>query len=551
MRTNLLRKNILSLALIFAILLPGFAVAQTATKANSAARKSAQTITAQQLKEYLYFVASDAMGGRDTPSDGLDITAEFIALMLKRWGFKPAGDNGTFMQTMAMTSNQVDPSKTALEIGGSKMKFGYHFFAQPTAGAVSNAQMVFAGNGWLIKKKDIDPLKDLDVKGKIVVIHSETDFPEGVTMKDFQEGKLGQFGVDILSPPMYAAAKGAAGIIVVANEDVDRRWDLHKAAAGKGRATVDKLVNENRRRGRNLPTVTISREAAEKLFASEEKPMSELAKIQPFAMKSTASLNVATNPVVLKTQNVVAVWEGSDPVLKNEMVAIGAHYDHVGTNPLAKGDDKIWNGADDDGSGTVAVLVIAEALKNASKRPKRSILLVWHAGEEKGLLGSEYFNKFPTVDIKNVVAQLNIDMIGRSRKTDDQDPRNKELSGENTIYVIGSEMMSSKLGEVTKATNDAFLKLEYDYRYDDPKDPNRFFFRSDHFNYALNGIPIVFWFDGVHEDYHQAGDHPDKIDYEKMEKVTRTIYLTMWEIADLKVKPAVDKQLPKELTERR
>ncbi|MCW5959783.1 MAG: M20/M25/M40 family metallo-hydrolase [Pyrinomonadaceae bacterium] len=551
MRTNLLRKNILSLALIFAILLPGFAVAQTATKANSAARKSAQTITAQQLKEYLYFVASDAMGGRDTPSDGLDITAEFIALMLKRWGFKPAGDNGTFMQTMAMTSNQVDPSKTALEIGGSKMKFGYHFFAQPTAGAVSNAQMVFAGNGWLIKKKDIDPLKDLDVKGKIVVIHSETDFPEGVTMKDFQEGKLGQFGVDILSPPMYAASKGAAGIIVIANEDVDRRWDLHKAAAGKGRATVDKLVNENRRRGRNLPTVTISREAAEKLFASEEKPMSELAKIQPFAMKSTASLNVATNPVVLKTQNVVAVWEGSDPVLKNEMVAIGAHYDHVGTNPLAKGDDKIWNGADDDGSGTVAVLAIAEALKNASKRPKRSILLVWHAGEEKGLLGSEYFNKFPTVDIKNVVAQLNIDMIGRSRKTDDQDPRNKELSGENTIYVIGSEMMSSKLGEVTKATNDAFLKLEYDYRYDDPKDPNRFFFRSDHFNYALNGIPIVFWFDGVHEDYHQAGDHPDKIDYEKMEKVTRTIYLTMWEIADLKVKPAVDKQLPKELTERR
>ncbi len=177
-------------------------------------------------------------------------------------------------------------------------------------------------------------------------------------------------------------------------------------------------------------------------------------------------------------------------------------------------------------------------------------MFVWHAGEEKGLLGSEYFNKFPTVDIKNVVAQLNIDMIGRSRKADDVNPKNKNLTGEAEVYVIGSQMMSTKLGEVTKSVNDSFLKLGYDYRYDDPKDTNRFFFRSDHFNYAINGIPIIFWFDGVHEDYHQPGDHADKIDYQKMEKISRTIFLTMWEIADLKERPAVDKQLPPELMRR-
>ena len=125
-----------------------------------------------------------------------------------------------------------------------------------------------------------------------------------------------------------------------------------------------------------------------------------------------------------------------------------------------------------------------------------------------------------------------------------------ELSGENGVYVIGAEMMSSTLGAITKGTNDAYLKLDYDYKYDDPKDPNRFFFRSDHFNYAVNGIPIVFWFDGVHEDYHQPGDELEKIDYQKMEKVTRTIFLTLWEITDLKQRPAIDKQLPKELTER-
>src|SRR5688500_16077673 len=145
------------------------------------------------------------------------------------------------------------------------------------------------------------------------------------------------------------------------------------------------------------------------------------------------------------------------------MISIGAHYDTDDIRQNATSADKIWNGADDDGSGTVAVLAIAEALDKAKTRPRRSVLFVWHAGEEKGLWGSEYFNKFPTVDIKNVVAQLNIDMIGRSKKANDTNTENAELSGENEVYVIGSEMMSSKLGEVTKTVNDSYLKLGYNY----------------------------------------------------------------------------------------
>nr|MBA2736986.1 M28 family peptidase [Pyrinomonadaceae bacterium] len=303
----------------------------------------------------------------------------------------------------------------------------------------------------------------------------------------------------------------------------------------------------------SMPSIFVaSREVTESLFSGETaNPLSGNANTS-FDLNSGKKINfnIVPKSEMVMTQNVVALWEGSDPVLKNEMVAIGAHYDHEGVRPNAPGADKIWNGADDDGSGTVAVLSIAEALAKAAKRPKRSVLFVWHAGEEKGLWGSEYFNKFPTVDIKNVVAQLNIDMIGRSRKTDDTNPKNKDLTGENAVYVIGSEMMSSTLGAVTKQTNDAYLKMTYDYRYDDPNDKNRFFFRSDHYNYAVNGIPISFWFDGVHEDYHQASDSPDKIDYAKMEKVTRTIFLTLWELTDLKERPKVDKQLPPELTQR-
>jgi Zn-dependent M28 family amino/carboxypeptidase len=258
-------------------------------------------------------------------------------------------------------------------------------------------------------------------------------------------------------------------------------------------------------------------------------------------------MNVASNSETVPTQNVVAVWEGSDPVLKAEYVALGAHYDHVGTCPPV-GDDTICNGADDDGSGTTALLGMAEALAKAPTRPKRSVLFVWHCGEEKGLWGSRYFTEFPTVPLNQIVAQINIDMIGRSKKEGDTNPRNSELSGPDAVYVIGSTMMSTELGELVNAVNKSYLNLTFDTKYDDPKDPNRFFSRSDHYNYARKGIPIIFFFDGVHEDYHRPGDSADKIDYQKMEKVTRTVYMTLWEIANRPARLKVDKPLPAQIS---
>jgi Zn-dependent M28 family amino/carboxypeptidase len=258
------------------------------------------------------------------------------------------------------------------------------------------------------------------------------------------------------------------------------------------------------------------------------------------------SITISGEGSALTTQNVVAVFEGSDPVLKDEYIALGAHYDHVGIDRPVNG-DAIYNGADDDGSGTTALLAIAEALAKAPTRPKRSALLIWHAGEEKGLWGSRYFTEYPTVPLQKIVAQINIDMIGRSRNAGDTNPRNKSLTGPNEIYVIGSKMMSTELGELTEAVNKEYLNLTYNYRYDDPKDPNRFFFRSDHYNYARKGIPIVFFFDGEHEDYHRPADEAHKIDYEKMQKVVRTIYVMLWEIANRPTRPTVDKQLPTEL----
>ena len=543
-----MRKNLLAFVLTIGLLLPALVLGQKAVRVTPAEKKMATAITADQLSNYLYFIASDAMGGRDTPSQGLDTTAEFLKMQLSRWGFKPAGDNGTFFQKIALHSEAIDPATTVLQIEHQPYVLGDDFLRVPGTGS-ANALMVFGGNGWMVKAKGLDPYKGVDVKGKVVVLYADgfpnrltlTRLPAGVTQADL----AGTKGTDWADPVLYAVQQGAAGIILAASPQAQEAWAQIRRIYGRGSMYPEKFREAAPEI--KIPIMLVSSKVGDSIFAGAPAGKDSTT---PFEINKTVSMTSIPKVDTKRTQNVVALWEGRDPILKNEMVAIGAHYDHVGTNPNAPGDDKIYNGADDDGSGTVAVLSIAEALAKSKVRPRRSILFVWHCGEEKGLWGSEYFNKFPTVDIKKVVAQLNIDMIGRSKKPGDTNPKNKELSGESEIYVIGKDMMSSTLGSIVDGTNKGYLNLAYDTRYDDPKDTNRFFFRSDHFNYALNGIPITFWFDGVHEDYHQPGDEPQKIDYQKMEKVARTIFLTMWEVSDLPSRPTIDKQLPPELTQR-
>lgn len=549
-----MKRSFLTLFLTFAVALT---VGAQTVRITPAERKIAEGITADQLKNYLYFVASDAMEGRDTPSRGLDVTAEFLKMNLSRWRFKPAGDNGTFFQKIELTVDAIDAVNNILQIDNRNFNLNTDFFRLRGNGS-ANALMVFAGHGWVVRSKNIDAYKGVDVRGRIVVLMGEgfpnpntvTPRPANVTDADL----AGQKGTDWSDPVTYATAHGAAGIILIGSSQIQASWGAMRRFYSGGNMYPTKLRRTQSETESKLPVALVSNAVADTIFAGASAGKDSPT---PFTIDKTVSITTMGRRETKWTQNVVALWEGSDPVLKNEMVAIGAHYDHVGTNQNAAGEDKIWNGADDDGSGTVAVLSIAEALSKSRVRPKRSILLVWHAGEEKGLWGAEYFNKFPTVDIKKVIAQLNIDMIGRSLDPNNvikcDQPRklcNENLTKANEIYVIGSEMMSSTLGAITKGTNNAFLNLGYNYKYDDPKDTERFFFRSDHFHYAQNGIPIAFWFDGVHEDYHQPSDHADKIDYVKMEKVTRTIFLTMWELSDLRQRPQIDKQLPPELTRR-
>lgn len=230
-----------------------------------------------------------------------------------------------------------------------------------------------------------------------------------------------------------------------------------------------------------------------------------------------------------QSENILAYIPGSEK--PNEVIVISAHYDHVGMK-----DGDIYNGADDDGSGTVALLEIAEAFQKAKKSgkgPKRSILFLHVTGEEHGLLGSKYYAENPIFPLANTVANLNIDMIGRC------DPAN---CGKDYVYVIGSDMLSSELKKINENANTATVKLELNYKYDDPNDKDRLYYRSDHYNFAKNGIPVVFYFDGIHEDYHKPTDTPDKIDYNALQKRTQLVFATAWELANRAERIVVDKK---------
>ncbi|HKR11797.1 MAG TPA: M20/M25/M40 family metallo-hydrolase [Pyrinomonadaceae bacterium] len=517
--------------------------------ASATAQRGVDTISANQMKDYLTFIASDEMEGRDTPSRGLDTAAKFLAMNLSRWGFKPAGDNGTFFQRIDLRRERADGGQTKVEFGGRTLTAGTDYIPIAGSGNVSGS-LVFAGNGWLIRSKEIDAYKGVDPTGRIAVIFGTPNTPpRGVSRADF-----GRPGEGFMSPADYARSKGVVGLIYVADLQYLANWQRNRQRLmERGAIGVAKFQTPT---APALPSIVVSAEMANSLLAGERQSAGIFnASLDgtlpaPFLMGDTkqVSLNVANSSETIPTQNVVAVWEGSDPVLKSEYVALGSHYDHVGSGCPPNGDDRICNGADDDGSGTTAMLAMAEALAKASARPKRSILFVWHCGEEKGLWGSRYFTEFPTVALDKIVAQINMDMIGRSKAAGDTNPRNAELTGPTGIYLIGSTMMSTELGEVVNSVNKSYLNLTFDTKYDDPKDPNRFFFRSDHINYARKGIPIIFFFDGVHEDYHRAGDTADKIDYQKMEKVTRTIYMTAWEIANRPLRLKVDKPLPAQIS---
>jgi hypothetical protein len=567
-RLRVLPAALLVFVALTGVSLPGWsdaprrAGAAAAVLTPAAARAQAErVITTDLLRSYLTFIASDALQGRDTPSPGLDAAAQFLAFNLKRLGLKPMGDDGTYFQKIALRHVLPDGEKSrALLVGTPPLHFESDFLPELSghrggAGSVPESPLIYVSHGWVIPSRNIDAYKGVDVRDRVMVVAGRA-LPKGVQFYDLERGAARRGGWT--GPAAYAAAHGARGIVYLPETEGGYADLVRSVRAEQGEiAPTDPAVasDETMREPASnaVPAIVLSWEVARRLFEGEplsgdalleDSETGEGSRAFMLRPEKRIAFTTAYRRDTVYTQNVVASLEGSGPVLREQYVAFGAHYDHVGVGLPDKNGDRIYNGADDDGSGTTALLTLAEAFSRADARPRRSLLFVWHCGEEKGLWGSSYFTAHPTVPLKQIVTQLNMDMIGRSKKQGDRERKNAELSGPDEIYVIGSRAMSTKLAAVSESVNRNYLDLKFNYKYDDPDDPNYFFYRSDHYNYARRGVPIIFYFDGEHADYHGRDDEVDRIDFDKMLKVTRTVFLTATELANLLDPPKVDKKMP-------
>jgi Peptidase family M28 len=511
------------------------AVASLASAANLPlpTAEATSSITARDLKKHLTFLASDELGGRYTLSPSNRIAARYLASQLESYGFRGAGRDGSFYQRLPLSFRNVDRSvsRLTLNIGGTKREFNYAdaFLCDGPMDTNISGGLVFVGCGISSPNNNYDDYEGLNVKGKIVVIgNGSPEALKSIRLSDKERGPTASF------------SHGAIGIISIPDAQTLLAWDQMK-----GFQTVQQLglPPRNVMAGKVVPEITAGPELIKALAKTLGKESSDLIgssnKIKPADLGVSAELKMRVDVKdAPPAQNVVGILDGADEKLKDEYVVVSAHYDHLKTSD--KGE--VYHGADDDGSGTVSVLEIAQAF-SVGPRPKRSILVVFHTGEELGLFGSEFNTDYePVVPLNKLVADFNIDMVGRSRPPGDDDPRDAQLTDKNSIYIIGADKLSSELHSLSEETNLATARMKFDYTYNDEKHPERFYYRSDHYNYAKHGIPIIFYFTGVHRDYHKPSDVVEKIDFEKMERIDRMIFATGWRVANLDHRLVVDKR---------
>ncbi len=523
-----------------------------------APQPTSAAITAADLMTRLYIFADDSMQGREAGTIGNVKGTDYIASEVKRIGLVPAGDNGTYFQTIPFKTRFTDPAST-LTIPGSSLALGTEWTGSGVSMSKLDVPVVYGG----ALSKETIATPPADIAGKVLLFGMPTSM-EGYQQLQNAEHLEGVAAVALVIPNQFFGYVSAPMQFVddPANPPAVRKTVLFFTPSG-----------------------------AAKLF---DTPMAQLA-AGTAGKPVSVQLQVHVDPTPFPARNVVAVLPGSDPALKGEYVAIGAHNDHVGFNhqpvdhdslrifnhivrpegaeeqgkqatpdeqaevnrqlaawraahPGTARLDSISNGADDDGSGSVSVLEIAQKLASLNPHPKRSILFVWHVGEEKGLLGSEYFTDHPTVPRDSIDAQLNMDMVGRGDAWDQTGltKAGQPIHGSpNYLQLVGSRRLSTELGDLIEQVNrDDHHGFVFDYSMDANGHPANIYCRSDHYEYARYGIPITFFTTGGHSDYHQVTDEPEYIDYEHMARVDNLIEDIAVHVANAPNRMVVDHPKP-------
>lgn len=480
--------------LLFA--LTGMSLAAVAQKPADP-KPYAATITAADLRKHLYIVASKEMEGRETATEGQRKAAAYIQEQFKALGLAP-GNGSSYQQAFPVYRDKE--SSTSIEVNGKELN--EIFGARGFEATYYLSQVVFVGDG--LTDSTHDSYKGLDVAGKAVLV-----MPGKPNMNNRQRNR------DAGSNYSENARLHGAAVVLYMNNAAKNPMsrmgymytEVFKPEAGPNIFYVSDAVCK-----------AIMGEAG---FKSDSAAVKD-GKAQSKIYKADILLQNKKSIEHLESTNVLGVLEGTDK--KDEYLFLTAHYDHIG-----KQGDVINYGADDDGSGTVSILELAEAFVKAKKEgkgPRRTIVFMCVSGEEKGLWGSEYYSEHPIFSLDKTTADLNIDMIGRI------DPSRKHGDSTNYVYVVGDDKLSSDLRPISESVNKKYTKLELDYKFNDPNDKERIYYRSDHFNFARKGVPIIFYFNGVHADYHRPSDTVEKIGYEMMAKRAKLVFYTAWEMAN-------------------
>lgn len=484
-------------------------------------------IKADELKSLLLALASDSMQGRETGEEGQRIAARFIAKQFKDAGLPPKGDKGFFQKIMLQSETWKD---VGLKIGDQEFKNRTDFYVYPAycpdMPLLELKEVVFVGFG--IEDEKYTDYSKADVEGKAVIFYNGEPMTAAgkslLTGTDFRSN----WSLDWRKKVQLAKKKGATAVFII-----DPNFEESLKKNRKGISTYGwKPVGSDAGTLANdyIPNVFVSTALAKAILgdkaAKVEKELAELEigdKFKSIKAKAKIALRLDKESKSLEGSNVLAVIEGSDETLKKEYVFVTAHYDHLGMADSTV----IYYGADDNASGTSGVIEIARAFAEAKKQgkgPKRTVVCMLVSGEEKGLLGSKFYTEFPIFPLDKTIVDINIDMIGRVDE--------KHASNPDYIYVIGDDRISTQLHEISEMVNKEHTKLELDYKYNSKDDPNHYYERSDHYNFAEKGIPVVFYFNGTHADYHRPTDTVEKINFDALAKRAQLAFYVAWEAAN-------------------
>lgn len=498
----------------------------------------ADEITIDGLYSDLSVLAHDSLQGRETGTIGEQKAANYLSKRYKEMGLKPVGDDNTYFQHYELVQPAIGEIsyKLTKSESGEVVERSVH-----NQNEYGNFVTIFGGN---------DPLE-----GSVVFVgagindeetgvnHFSTDLSGKWVLVFYEEG---QTNMRYLQSAL--SSEGALGTIIIVGtdvEDFEQEAESRMTEFGQGRGLSLRYLQENNignapafnRVHPQLAAEMLGLKSLDALEEMQQRIFSQPESFEAYDLNYELEHHPVIKENIVETQNVVAFLEGSDPAMKHEVVVLSSHYDHVGIGSPDSTGDNIYNGADDDGSGTTASLQTAQAMmkaKNAGVGPKRSVLFLNVSGEEKGLLGSRYYSDHPIYSIQNTVANINMDMIGRV------DPEHVEDS--SYVYIIGGEIISSGLDSLARVANEMGPNMTLSERYNDLEDPNQFYRRSDHWNFGRLGVPFVFFFNGTHEDYHRPQDHVEKITFEPFLQRTHLVYNLTALLANSPERPIVDNQ---------